>query len=249
MGILRTLRRIAGTRRDRWRALERRLMGIPAVGDVDFGDLRRTTPLSDNFGSDRGTPIDRIYIEAFLSEHANDVRGRVLEVKDDAYTVRFGGDRVIRSDIVDIDPENPNATLTADLAAAPQLPDEAFDAVIVTQTLQYVYDVRGAISTLNRILKPGGVLLVTVPGVSTVGVAGGTDVSCFWSFTALSLKRLLSDRFGVSGVTVSSHGNVLSAVSFLHGFAAEELDPGELGVQDRDFPVILTGRAVKAVSP
>ena len=44
--------------------------------------LLGTKPVSDHWGWDRGTPVDRYYIEQFLAEHAADVRGRVLEVKD-----------------------------------------------------------------------------------------------------------------------------------------------------------------------
>ena len=66
--------------------------------------LGRTAPLapvSRSYGFDRGLPIDRHYIEDFLRRHgswpgyaAGDIRGAVMEVGDDAYTQRFGGDRV-----------------------------------------------------------------------------------------------------------------------------------------------------------
>src|SRR4029453_14668409 len=46
-----------------------------------LGTLRRTRPLSNDFGYDRGTPVDRYYIERFLARHQSDVKGRVLEVK------------------------------------------------------------------------------------------------------------------------------------------------------------------------
>ena len=59
---------------------------------------------------------------------------------------------------------NPQATIVGDLTDAPQIPSDAFDCAIVTQTLQFVYDVRAALATLHRILAPGGVLLATVPG-------------------------------------------------------------------------------------
>jgi len=37
---------------------------------------------------------------------------------------------------------------------------------VFTQTLHLIYDVRSAIRTLHRVLKPGGVLLATFPGIS-----------------------------------------------------------------------------------
>ncbi|MEX2556633.1 MAG: methyltransferase, partial [Actinomycetota bacterium] len=45
---------------------------------VDLGDLRRVTPIDPNWGFERGTPIDRVYVETFISAHAADIRGRVL---------------------------------------------------------------------------------------------------------------------------------------------------------------------------
>jgi hypothetical protein len=62
--------------------------------------LRRATravdPLSRDFGFDSGTPIDRVYIEQFLTEHAMNIRGGVLEVGVMTYTDQFGGGRVTR---------------------------------------------------------------------------------------------------------------------------------------------------------
>ena len=50
---------------------------------VRFGSFRRLTPISRLWGSDRGLPIDRYYLERFLERHAGDVRGHVLEFYDD----------------------------------------------------------------------------------------------------------------------------------------------------------------------
>ena len=55
-----------------------------------LGDLRRTTPIDPNWGFERGTPIDRVYVERFLAGHADDIRGRVLEIAAPDYTNRYG---------------------------------------------------------------------------------------------------------------------------------------------------------------
>src|SRR5215216_119227 len=57
---------------------------------VRLGSLGRPRPISEQWGYDRGTPVDRWYIERFLQEHRADITGRVLEVKDSGYTDRFG---------------------------------------------------------------------------------------------------------------------------------------------------------------
>ena len=53
----------------------------------------------------------------------------------------------------------------ADLADAKQIPDERFDAIILTQTLQLIFDPPAALRTLHRILKPGGRAAVVLPEV------------------------------------------------------------------------------------
>jgi hypothetical protein len=208
-----------------------------------LGTLRRTTPLSDEWGIDRGTPIDRHYIERFLAEHRSDIRGIVLEVRDGSYTGRFGRE-VARCDVLDIDPANPQATIVADLAAADVVPAETFDCFVLTQTLQFIYDTQGAIGHARRILRTGGVLLATVPAVSRVAPRRGRDTDC-WRFTALACSRLFGDVFGARNVTVRAYGNVLTGIGFLAGIAAEELTARELAEDDPYFPLVVTVRAVK----
>lgn len=227
------------------RELRRIARGIPAIGKVDFGQLRRTRPISVYYGLDRGLPIDRVYIERFLDAHRSDIRGAVLEIGGPEYTQRFGDARVTHSDVLDIEATNPSATLVADLTSANHIEGNRYDAIILTQVLQLIFDVPSAIGTLHRLLRPGGVLLVTVSGVSSIGSACRDDASWCWSFTPLSLRRLLAARFGASNVETKSHGNVLTAVTFLHGLAASELDQSEFAVDDVDYPIVVTGRAVK----
>jgi SAM-dependent methyltransferase len=208
---------------------------------VRLGSLARTQPVSSSWGYDRGTPVDRWYIDRFLDEHRADVTGRVLEVKDSAYTDRFGIGVTERA-VLDLDPENPNATHVADLASGEGLEDEGFDCFICTQTLQFVFDVPAALATAHRVLRPGGVLLATVPVASRVC---GPPLTDFWRFTPLAMDRLLKAAFGEGSVTVRGTGSVLSQVAFLEGLAAEELTPGELAVDDERFPLLVCARAVR----
>lgn len=204
-----------------------------------LGTLRRTRPLSDVWGFDRGTPVDRFYIERFLGEHRRDIRGACLELMDSGYT-RLYGAGVDRAEVLDIDPANRKATIVDDLTQGGELPSDTFDCFILTQTLHIVYDVRAAIRTAHRVLKPGGVLLATVPAVSRVW----RPENDFWRFTEWSIGPLMREAFG-DGVAVQSYGNVLSAIAFLTGLAHEELTQRELEARDPRFPVIVSVRAVK----
>jgi SAM-dependent methyltransferase len=206
--------------------------------------LRRTAPIGDNWGWDRGTPVDRFYIETFLDRHRRDIHGRVLEVKDASYTRRFGSG-VTKSDVLDIDRANAEATTYADLAAADAIPSDAYDCVIVTQTLQFVLDVRAALGHLHRMLAPEGVLLASVPTVSRVLPPGSEDGTDYWRFTPAVCASLFGAEFGAENVLVEPLGNVLAGVAFLHGLAAEELPATKLERHDPEFPLLVAVRAVK----
>jgi SAM-dependent methyltransferase len=210
---------------------------------VRFGDLRRVSPLSTQWGYDRGTPVDRYYIERFLQAHAADVRGRVLEIGDDSYTRCFGGDRVLSRDVLHVREGAPGATIIADLSDAGHIPSDEFDCILLTQTLQLIFDVRAALRTLRRILKPGGVLLATFPGISRIDYGEWAE-SWYWTFTSRSATRLFAEIF--ENTAIEAHGNVLAATSFLHGLAWQELRAEELDYRDAAYEVVITARAVKS---
>jgi SAM-dependent methyltransferase len=218
---------------------------IPPKGKVRFGDLRRLTPLSYEFGFDRGLPIDRYYIESFLARHASDIHGHVLEVGDDSYMCRFGGERVLKKDILHVAAGNSAATIVADLAqAADHIPSNQFDCIILTQTLHLVYNFDAALQTLHRILKPGGVLLATFPGISQISIDEWSD-SWYWAFTLPSAHRMFETIFPAQNLEIQSHGNVLAATAFLQGLAVDELDQEELDHFDPHYQTLITVRAVK----
>lgn len=217
----------------------------PPVGWVRYGSLRRMAPISRAFGKDRGLPIDRYYIERFLAAHAPDIRGHVLEVGYDIYTHKFGADRVTRSDVLHVTHGNPKATIVADLTCADHIPTDTFDCIILTQTLQFIYDVEAALKTLSRILKPGGVLLATFGGLSQISRWDMDRWGHYWNFTTLSAQRLFEESFPGAKVKVEAYGNVLAAIALLHGLASQELRHEELDHHDPDYEVLIMVTAVK----
>lgn len=216
----------------------------PPPGAVDLGDLARLTPVSDVFGYDRGNPVDRHYIETFLAMNASVIRGHTLEIGDATYTHRFGGRRVTKSDVLHVRDGNPAATIVADLTDADHLPSNTFDCVIVTQTLHLIFDAAAAVRTIERILRPGGVVLATVPGISQISRNEWSE-TWYWSFTELSARQIFERAFGRDALHIQSHGNVLAATAFLQGLASRELRLAELEHHDAAYPVTITIRAEK----
>jgi SAM-dependent methyltransferase len=213
-----------------------------------WGSLRRLTPISRAFGLDRGLPICWYYIQSFLSFYAQDIRGHVLEIGDDSYTRKFGGERVTKSDVLHVTEGNPKATIVANLTCADQIPSDTFDCIIFTQTLQHIYDVRATIRTIHRILRPGGVLLATFPGISQISRYDMDRWGDYWRFTTACAHKLFGEFWPSEYVIIESFGNVLVAISYLQGLASTELRADELEFRDPDYQVLITVRAVKPLS-
>jgi SAM-dependent methyltransferase len=209
-----------------------------------WGSFRRTRPLSSEFGFERGTPIDRHYIKAFLRLRQADIAGRVLEIGDASYTRAFGGARVTKSDVLHVHDQNPDATIIGDLASAGHIPDDTFDCLVVTQTLHLIYDLESAIATAARILRPGGTILATFPGISQIS----TDEwrrTWAWALSAELAHRLFARAFDEANVAVRAYGSSFAAACFLQGVAAEELKQAALDEDEPECELLVAVRASK----
>ena len=208
-----------------------------------FYSLLRTTPVNPEWGFDRGLPIDRFYITNFLSKNAELVRGNVLSVGDDYYAQKYGQSTIKNSDVLHIS-ESQKATIVADLTNAPQISSNKFDCFLLIQTLQLIYDVRAALRTTHRILKPGGTVLATFPGITPLKDEEWNE-SWYWNFTAQSAHRLFQEFFDKNDIEIVTNGNVKAATAFLHGLSVKDCGPHDLNVVDPSFPVTITVKATK----
>lgn len=225
-------------RRWQWRMFRRAL-----------GGRNRFKPFSRAFGGERGQPIDRYYIDAFMQANAAAIRGHVLEIGEVVYTRALGGDRVSRIDVLCPVAGYPEVTIVADLTNAPQIADDTFDCIVLPQTLQFIYDHHAVVRTLHRILRPGGTVLASLPFIEVVS---GTDKERwgeYWRYTSMAARRLFADVFGDENVEVRTHGNVLVATAFIQGFAAADLDPEDFAFNDPLIELLSTVKAVKLAGP
>ena len=193
-------------------------------------------PLSTRFGQDRGRPIDRVYIERFLADHADDIRGHGLEIYEPTYLKRFGSCTQI--DVLDANPAAEHATIRGDLSA---LPAQTFDVFILTQTLQATAEPLALLRDAHAALRPGGVLLATVPGITMTehGVAFPDHVR----YTAYGLQALADQVFPAP--QIGTFGNLVTAAAFLYGMAEHEVDPAQWHRDDPAYEVVITLRAVR----
>lgn len=236
-------RRVKNVIKDALAGVRRRRSPVP------WCNLRRVEPVSRSFGYDRGTPVDRYYIERFLDRHRADIRGRVLEIANSDYTGRFGGDQVATADVLHYVQGNPEATLVGDLTTGDGIPTGVYDCIIITETLPFIYEVRQAVRTMYRLLRPGGVALVTAAGIAQISRDDMDQWGQYWRFTSLSARRLFEEVFPAPNVQVNTDGNVLAAVALLQGISTQELSPKELDHFDADYEVTITVRAQKPHEP
>ena len=206
------------------------------IGGFDWGGARRQEPVSNMWGFDRGQPIDRYYIERFLANHALQIRGSCLEVKDPGYTQKFGGDRVSASDVLDINPANGHATIIGDLAHPETLGHSKYDCIILTQVLPHIYDFKSAFRNCFEALNPNGTLLLSVPAV----VSYAPEPRDYWRITGDAMKEMISELDGCLDWKVTSYGNLMVSIGFLLGLASCELKPEELDYFDPRYPIVVT---------
>jgi peptidoglycan/xylan/chitin deacetylase (PgdA/CDA1 family)/SAM-dependent methyltransferase len=225
--------------------LSKRLAEDDGMPVVDWGDLRRVTPISADWGYDRGLPVDRYYIEKFLEDNAKDIHGIVLEVQEPDYTLRYGGDNVRINDVVDLNRDNPRANIFADLRQPSALVAESYDCIIITQTLHVIDDMPAVIAELYRLLKPGGTLLATFPCLSRVCLEYG-PAGDFWRVTEAGARLLLEGAFEPGLVQTDPFGNVLVGTAFSYGLSCAEISEEEFDSYDPYNPVLIGVRATKA---
>jgi len=207
------------------------LRGLPIPR---WGNLRRTTPFSTEFGFDRGAPIDRYYVDDFFGRHRALISGRVLEIQGSGYTRRFGHD-VTTSHTLDIDPKF-GADYTCDLASAEDVvPAGAYDCFLLPHTFQHVRDIDRALGNVRRIVKPGGVILATAAAFLPL-IPDGPD---YWRITASGWREVIARNWPRDQVEIVEYGNCLAVIAAMLGIAVEELTASELDVHDPRYPVLI----------
>jgi SAM-dependent methyltransferase len=204
-----------------------------------WGNMRRVQPFSASFGFERGTPVDRYYLDAFLRENQALIKGRVLEVQVPSYTRRFGED-VLESHTVDINPAF-RATFTCDLADGAQVPSDHYDCFLVPNTLQHLADLQPSLRTILRVVKPGGTILASAAGLLPLIPDGGD----YWRLSVEGWRQVLEAEWPGCDTTIQAHGNCLAAVAAMYGLAFEELTSNELDAHDPRYPVLVTIRCRK----
>jgi hypothetical protein len=195
-------------------------------------------PISEKFGLERGTPVDRFYIEQFIAGKSHLIVGRVIEIAERTYTEKYGK-KVEITEILHVDKDDKSATIIADLTVPDSVPESIADTFICTQTLNFIYDAKTAIKSIHKILKPNGKALITVAGLSQISRYDMDRWGDYWRFTDKSLRLMLTETFGEENTHIEIMGNVYGATMLLQGIAFEEVNIAKLAVKDENYQVII----------
>ena len=211
---------------------------------VQWGSFRNIHPFNRDFGAFEGTAIDRYYIENFLHDESTLIKGNVLEIAESRYTKKYASG-IYKAHVLQLDKAVSQNDIVGDLVTGKGLSDEQFDCIILTQTLPFIYDLHSALGNLRRILKPNGVILATLSGISQISRFDMDRWGDYWRFTGLSSRKVFSEFFPIENIVIKEYGNALAATAFIQGIVAEELEKEELDYYDQDYPVSICVKVLK----
>lgn len=114
-------------------------------------------------------------------------------------------------DTLDIDPSS-GATYIADLTAdnSDLIPSGSYEVVVCTEVLEHTLQPFSAVAEIHRMLKPGGVALVTTPFDFRIH---GPLPDC-WRFTEHGLRALFADFENVEITGIDGPGRFLMPVHY-----------------------------------
>jgi hypothetical protein len=209
----------------------------PGIGRIRFGSLERTVLVQP----DSDLTIECHYVARFLESVRPALEdcqtGTILfDKRFQPIVESMAGLQALCRVPLDFESQDAEEQL---MSALDQLFNTPQNCLFVVQCLSQVYDLAAAMHALAGALLPGGLLLATVPGCA---LGGSSQVHCYRRFTPYSLQQLASDKLW-AGPETTSYGNVLVALSALHGVAANSLRNRELSFVDPRYPLTVGLRA------
>lgn len=124
------------------------------------------------------------------------------------------GDMPFRQDIsgqvtsydgIDLHPRSAKVRYVGDIMDMPMISDQQYDSAICLEVLEHLPSPEKALREINRILRPGGYLVISIPHISRLH----DEPNDFFRFTKYGLEKMLI-RNGFSLVAISKRGGLFS---------------------------------------
>jgi SAM-dependent methyltransferase len=178
------------------------------VAEGDPGKRRRHPSLSSPTYAVRAPLAHWLHDEARLA-FARERKPRLLDVGCGAKPYEpFFHDAV--AEYVGVDVANPAAELEGTVEDIP-VPDESFELVLCTQTLEHVGDPAQGVRELRRVVAPGGRVLASTHGVQVYH----PNPDDLWRWTHAGLERLFRENGDWSAVTVTPASGTTACIGML----------------------------------
>ena len=211
--------------------------------NVEYIKNLSVKPVSRRFGRECGSPIDRYYIDRFLESNSQYIVGDVFEVADDYYMNKYGADNIERH-IMHVEGNGDNVK-KINLETGEGVEESVADCIILTQTIQMIFNLDMVICNIYKMLKRGGAALITVHGISQLSLYDYRNWGEYWRLTDIAMSQLLEKYFQKEKIDIKTYGNVKIATAFLYGLCQEDLDENDFSYNDKQFPVIITATVKK----
>jgi SAM-dependent methyltransferase len=100
-------------------------------------------------------------------------------------------------------------------AEALPYPNASFDLVLCTQVLEHLDQPLSALREVHRVLRPGGLALISTHGVHVFHPDPPSSGRDYWRWTHAGLERLIREAGDWTTVSVRPQGNVIACLVML----------------------------------
>ena len=180
--------------------------------------------VANDFGFNRGSPVDRFYIDKFFAKNSQIVTGKCLEFGDTSYIVKYGKlvSKKVTFNYCDVS-SMAGDELMGDISNIDSLPSGLFDCILCVNVLNFIYDTPSALLGLKKLLNSSGRIILTVAGPSAHISRYDMDRwGDYWRMTDKALMNLVQDA-GFHVEKSETFGNPYSCSAQLNGLSVEDL--------------------------
>ena len=201
--------------------------------------LRSIKKHSEKFGFDRGTPIDRYYIDHFLKNlNLENNFNRSLEFGEILYSDSFK----VKEKYFLSHPEYETRDIASnqilfDLNSEHSYEGTKFDLILSTNVINFTKNPFVSIKHHIDMLNSRGTLVLTVSASMPISKFDAERWGDYWRFTPDGLNQLL--RTLNCEYHIKSFGSFVTSIAFLCGLSAEEIDATDLNKNDDSYPIVV----------
>jgi len=204
------------------------LLTVP-IGAIDFGDFKRKLPFCPQFGHFRGNPVDRYYLDRFIEQIRNEVKGVTLEIGGSKGNRELYG-LTNTTSYLTMDLNGEGLDIIGDAHDTQAVEEASLDTVLLFNVLEHCERPWVVVDNIYQWLKPRGQVFCMVPNAQRVHRVPQD----YWRILPDAMTSLFA-RFGRRKLYV--YGNPLTTLAAYYGIAAEELSREELDHYHENYPV------------